>query len=86
MAYRRGGQLSQAMECIEVAASAAAATVLQRVRLWTVRGHMLIADAASVDDGDRVLDAAWRLASEYGLAHQRRSIETMRAQHEAGNE
>ncbi|MGH8876178.1 MAG: hypothetical protein ACRD0P_02365 [Stackebrandtia sp.] len=83
LAYRIAGDWDAAMECIAIAESAApVASALHRVRLQTARGHILLSDAATASQGEAVLEAAWRLASQYGLAHQRQAIETIRARGE----
>ncbi|WP_211264100.1 hypothetical protein [Streptosporangium amethystogenes] len=48
---------------------------MQRVRLETAYGHVLLSDRATVDDGVLILDRAAREAAQHGLAHQLRSIE-----------
>ncbi|MBV7670002.1 hypothetical protein STHAL_11020 [Streptomyces halstedii] len=52
---------------------------MQRVRLDTTHGHILLSDAATRDDGIHVLDQATRTAAQYGLVHQLRSIEGIKA-------
>ena len=51
---------------------------MQRVRLDTVHGHILLSDTATRDDGHRVLGQA----AQYGLVHQLRSIESVKARSE----
>ncbi|KUJ65591.1 hypothetical protein ACZ90_46330 [Streptomyces albus subsp. albus] len=52
---------------------------MQRVRLDTAHGHILLSDAATRDDGLLVLDQAAKVAAQYGLVHQLRSIEGISA-------
>ncbi|MEU8600603.1 hypothetical protein AB0C58_06415 [Streptomyces parvulus] len=54
-------------------------------RAWsldTAHGHILLSDAATRDDGLRVLGQAARTAAQYGLVHQLRSIESVKASSE----
>ncbi|TDQ55454.1 hypothetical protein [Actinorugispora endophytica] len=55
---------------------------MQRVRLDTAHGHILLSDTATRDDGLLVLDQATRTAAQYGLVHQLRSIEGIKAMNE----
>ncbi|EDY43088.1 conserved hypothetical protein [Streptomyces sp. SPB074] len=81
---RRGvGDLSQALHFIDIARSSGTTdSPMQRVRLDTAHGHILLSDAATRDDGVLVLDRAARVAAQYGLVHQLRSIEGIRAMSE----
>ncbi|GAA4030597.1 hypothetical protein GCM10022247_64600 [Allokutzneria multivorans] len=54
-------------------------TPLQRVRLSTARGHLLLSDRATHEEGLVTLDSATSAAEKFGLAHQRRSIAAIRA-------
>jgi hypothetical protein len=58
---------------------------LQRVRLDTAHGHILLSDPATRDDGRAVLDRAATMAAQYGLSHQLRSIEGIRAESEGAS-
>jgi hypothetical protein len=42
----------------------------------------LLSDRATLDDGLTVLDQAARLAAQYGMSHQLRSIEDIRQMYE----
>ncbi len=55
---------------------------LQRVRLDIAHGHMLLSDTATREDGHLVLDQAAQVAAQYGLVHQLRSIEGIKAKSE----
>lgn len=82
---RRGGagDLTQALYFIDIARSSGATdSPMQRVRLDTAHGHILLSDAATRDDGHHVLDRATRAAAQYGLVHQLRSIEGVKAMNE----
>jgi tetratricopeptide (TPR) repeat protein len=79
LAHRGAGHLDQALHFIDVARSTAPTdTPMQRVRLDTAHGHILLSDPATRDDGLRVLDNAANLALKVGLSHQLRSIEGIR--------
>ncbi|MFI5759239.1 helix-turn-helix domain-containing protein [Streptomyces sp. NPDC051569] len=81
---RRGvGDLTQALHFIDIARSSGSTdSPMQRVRLDTAHGHILLSDAATRDDGLRVLGQAARTAAQYGLVHQLRSIESVKASSE----
>ncbi len=55
---------------------------MQRVRLDTARGHILLSDAATRNDGLLVLDQVVKVAAQNGLVHQLRSIEGIKAMSE----
>jgi len=55
---------------------------MQRVRLDTAHGHILLSDTATRDDGHYVLGQAAQTAAQYGLVHQLRSIESVKARSE----
>ncbi|MGW2081931.1 helix-turn-helix domain-containing protein [Streptomyces sp. NPDC001939] len=83
LARRGAGDLTQALHFIDIARnSGATESPMQRVRLDTAHGHILLSDAATRDDGHRVLDQAARTAARYGLVHQLRSIEGVKAMSE----
>ncbi|MEU2672921.1 helix-turn-helix domain-containing protein [Streptomyces sp. NPDC007164] len=83
LARRGAGDLAQALHFIDIACSSAATdSPMQRVRLDTAQGHILLSDAASRDDGLHILDQATRTAAQYGLVHQLRSIEGTKAMNE----
>jgi transcriptional regulator with XRE-family HTH domain len=79
LAHRGADQLDEALHFIDTARSTAANdSPMQRVRLDTAYGHILLSDPATQDDGLRVLDDAATLAVKIGLSHQLRSIEGIR--------
>lgn len=83
LARRGAGDLSQALHFIDIARSSGVTdSPIQRVRLDTAHGHILISDAATWDDGLLVLDQATHTAARYGLVHQLRSIEGVKAMNE----
>ncbi|WP_246064550.1 ElyC/SanA/YdcF family protein [Nonomuraea longispora] len=76
LAHRGAGNLPEALRLIDLArATAVTDAPMQRVRLETAYGHILLSDRATVDDGLMILDRAAREAAQHGLAHQLRSIE-----------
>lgn len=83
LARRGAGDLDQALRFIDVArTSGPADSPMQRVRLDTAHGHVLLSDAASREDGLLVLDRAAQVAAQYGLVHQLRSIGSVKAMSE----
>ncbi|MEU2560006.1 hypothetical protein ABZ626_11815 [Streptomyces longispororuber] len=83
LARRGAGDLTQALDFIAIArSSGTTASPMHRVRLDTAYGHILLSDAATRDDGLLVLDQAAKTAVRYGLVHQLRSIEGIRAVYE----
>lgn len=83
LSYRGVGQLDRALDNIERArAGGVDAAPLQRVRQDTALAHCLLSDPATRRDGFDTLARTRLLASRYGLAHQLRSIETIRSQFE----
>ena len=82
LAHRGAGDLTAALRYIDIARAAGPAdSPMQRVRLNTAHGHVLLSDPGTRDDGLDALDKAANVAAEYGLSHQRRSIETIRSRH-----
>ncbi|MFJ9941515.1 helix-turn-helix domain-containing protein [Streptomyces erythrochromogenes] len=80
LAHRGAGDLPRALRFIGLARSTAATdTPMQRVRLETAHGHILLSDPATRDDGLNILDKAARVACQFGLSHQLASIEGIRA-------
>ncbi|MFC7867912.1 helix-turn-helix domain-containing protein [Streptomyces murinus] len=80
LARRGASDLSQALHFIDIARSSGTTdSPMQRVRLDTAYGHILLSDPATRDDGLLVLDQAIRTAAQYGLVHQLRSIEGIKA-------
>lgn len=83
LARRGAGDLTQALHFIDVARSSGTTeSPMQRVRLDTAHGHILLSDAATRDDGLLVLDRAAKTAAQYRLVHQLRSIEGVKAMSE----
>ncbi len=79
LAHRGAGDLKQALHYIDIARTTGTVdSPMQRVRLDTAYGHILLSDAATRNDGLSVLDQAAHMAQEYGLSHQLRSIEGIR--------
>ncbi|QDQ11150.1 helix-turn-helix domain-containing protein [Streptomyces spectabilis] len=80
LARRGTGDLTQALHLIDIARSSGTTdSPMQRVRLDTAHGHILLSDTATRDDGLVVLDQAANMAAQYGLVHQLRSIEGIKA-------
>lgn len=83
LAHRGAGDLTGALHFIDIARSSQATdSPMQRVRLDTAHGHILLSDRDTRDDGLLVLDQAAKVAARYGLVHQLRSIEGIRAMSE----
>lgn len=83
LARRGAGDLTQALHFIDIARSSGTTdSPMQRVRLDTAHGHILLSDAATRDDGLLVLDQAAKVAAQYGLVHQLRGIEGIKAMSE----
>ncbi|MFF7879515.1 helix-turn-helix domain-containing protein [Streptomyces sp. NPDC020794] len=79
LAHRGAGDLKQALHYIDIARTTGTVdSPMQRVRLDTACGHILLSDAATRNDGLSVLDQAAQVARQYGLSHQLRSIEGIR--------
>jgi hypothetical protein len=79
LAHRGIGDLSTALHFIDIARTTGVTdSPMQRVRLDTAHGHILLSDPATRDDGLRVLDDAAKLAAKFGLSHQLSSIEGIR--------
>lgn len=79
LAHRGSGNLDAALRLIDVARSTGVTeSPMQRVRLDTAYGHILLSDPATLDDGLHVLDDAAKQAAQYGLTHQLRSITDIR--------
>jgi hypothetical protein len=80
LAHRGAGDLTGALHFIDIAHSSQATdSPMQRVRLDTAHGHILLSDRDTRDDGLLVLDRATKVAARYGLVHQLRSIEGIKA-------
>jgi tetratricopeptide (TPR) repeat protein len=79
LAHRGVGDLKQALHYIDIARTTGTVdSPMQRVRLDTAYGHILLSDAATRNDGLSVLDQAAQVARQFGLSHQLRSIEGIR--------
>lgn len=79
LAHRGAGDLKQALHYIDIARTTGTVdSPMQRVRLDTAYGHILLSDAATRNDGLSVLDQAAQVARQFGLSHQLRSIEGIR--------
>jgi tetratricopeptide (TPR) repeat protein len=79
LAYRSAGDLSSAVRYIDVALSNRSSdSPMQRVRLNTAHGHILLSERFTVDNGLTVLGDAARMSRDYGLAHQLASIDGIR--------
>ncbi|WP_329275680.1 helix-turn-helix domain-containing protein [Streptomyces sp. NBC_01451] len=79
LAHRGAGDLKQALHYIGIARTTGTVdSPMQRVRLDTAYGHILLSDAATRNDGLSVLDQAAQVAQQFGLSHQLRSIEGIR--------
>ncbi|MGW2672798.1 hypothetical protein ACWC5F_32820 [Streptomyces sp. NPDC001272] len=80
LAHRGTGDLSSALHYIGIARGTATTdTPMQRVRLDTAHGHILLSDPATRDDGLHVLGGAATTAARFGLSHQLASIENVKA-------
>jgi tetratricopeptide (TPR) repeat protein len=83
LAYRGSGDLANALRYIDVAlAHRSTDSPMQRVRLDTAHAHILLSDRQTIDDGLAILHGAAQLSNEYGLSHQRQSIEGIRREFE----
>ncbi|MFE1957264.1 hypothetical protein [Streptomyces sp. NPDC059479] len=79
LAHRGAGHRDQALRFIDIARRTGVTdSPMQRVRLDTAHGHILLSDPATRNDGLRILDDAAKLATEVGLSHQLGSIESIR--------
>lgn len=80
LARRGAGDLAGALRYIGVAVdTAGAGAPIQRVRLDTAHGHILLSDPATRGHGLAILTEASTLAARYGLNHQRRAIQAITA-------
>jgi uncharacterized SAM-binding protein YcdF (DUF218 family)/DNA-binding transcriptional regulator YiaG len=79
LAHRGAGDLGRASRYIEISrAYGPTDSPMQKVRLATAHGHILLSDPATRDDGLSMLQDAANLAAAYSLTHQLGSIETIR--------
>ncbi|MEV7770162.1 hypothetical protein [Kitasatospora sp. NPDC086791] len=80
LAHRGAGNLGEAVRLIEVArTNTTGSAPMQDVRLTTAHGHILLSDRATVEEGYALLNRAEQLAGQYGMTHQRRSIQGIRS-------
>ncbi|WP_162146251.1 helix-turn-helix transcriptional regulator [Amycolatopsis vancoresmycina] len=83
LAYRGDGDLRQATAALEVALDHRAGDApMQRVRLDTAHGHLLLSDPATADSGLALLEGAAATATEYGMLHQLQAITGIRRAYE----
>ncbi|MCZ4102555.1 helix-turn-helix domain-containing protein [Streptomyces sp. H39-C1] len=83
LAHRGAGNITGALHFIDVArTSGTTDSPMQRVRLDAAHDHILLSDRATRDDGLVVLGQAAKVAAQYGLVHQLRSIEGIKAMSE----
>lgn len=86
LAHRGAGNLTQALRFIDIARRTGTTdSPMQRVRLDTAHGHILLSDPATRDDGVQILNGAAKVAAETGLRHQLRSIEGIKAMSEGAS-
>ena len=79
LAHRGSGDLAGALRYIEISRSTGRAhSPLQQVQLNTATAHILLSDAATRTVGVAQLDAADRIAGQFNLGHQMRSIKKIR--------
>ncbi|OLR92561.1 hypothetical protein [Actinokineospora bangkokensis] len=75
LAHRDLGDLTRAQRHIDIAlAERVGNSPLQRVRLDTAHGHLLLSDRATAEEGLRLLDHTATLALEFDLTHQHAGI------------
>ena len=83
LAHRGAGDLTRALHYLEIARSTGSVdSPMQRVRLDTAHGHILLSDRATAGDGLAVLRRTAELATQYGMNHQLRSVESIRRDYE----
>ncbi|MFH9422396.1 hypothetical protein [Streptomyces sp. NPDC017529] len=86
LAHRGAGDLTQTLHFIDIARRTGTTdSPMQRVRLDTAHGHILLSDSATRNDGLRVLDRAAKVAAQYGMRHQLGSIEGIRTTSEGAS-
>jgi tetratricopeptide (TPR) repeat protein len=88
LAARGAGDLARALQYIDTARTTGVVdSPMQRVRLDTAHAHVLLSEPATRTEGFRILDRTATDAACYGMAHQLRSIESIRTTYEsdAGN-
>jgi len=80
LAHRGAGDLTQALRFIDIArGSGVTDSPMKRVRLDTAHGHILLSDPDTHNHGLQILNHAAKMAAQYALSHQLRSIESIRA-------
>ncbi|CAM5578842.1 hypothetical protein ADK47_37780 [Streptomyces rimosus subsp. rimosus] len=86
LAHRGAGDLTKALHFIDIARRTGTTdSPMQRVRLDTAHGHILLSDPATRNDGLQVLDRAAKVAAQYGMSHQLGSIEGIRTTSEGAD-
>ncbi|MET9225341.1 hypothetical protein [Lentzea sp. NPDC003310] len=78
LAHRGAGALGAALSHLDIALANRSDSPMQRVRLQTAHGHVLLSDHATSDGGLRLLDEAAGTSRTFGMSHQLASIETIR--------
>jgi len=83
LAHRGAGDLRQAMAAIDVALDHRPGDApMQRVRLDTAHGHLLLSDPATADNGLVLLEGAAATSTQYGMMHQLQAITGIRRTYE----
>ncbi|RSM36877.1 hypothetical protein DMA12_38615 [Amycolatopsis balhimycina DSM 5908] len=83
LAYRGDGDLRQATAALDVALDHRPGDApMQRVRLDTAHGHLLLSDPATADSGLKLLEGTATTSTEYGMMHQLQAITGIRRAYE----
>jgi tetratricopeptide (TPR) repeat protein len=83
LAHRGAGDLRQAMAAIDVALGHRPGDApMQRVRLDTAHGHLLLSDPATAESGLALLEGAAMTSTQYGMMHQLQAITGIRRTYE----
>ncbi|WP_410634318.1 helix-turn-helix transcriptional regulator [Amycolatopsis sp. cmx-4-83] len=83
LAHRGDGNLSQAGVAFQVALDHRPGDApMQRVRLDTAHGHLLLSDPATADSGLKLLEGAAATSTQYGMMHQLQAISGIRRAYE----
>ena len=83
LAHRGDGDLSQAGVAFQVALDHRPGDApMQRVRLDTAHGHLLLSDPATADSGLKLLEGAAATSTQYGMMHQLQAISGIRRAYE----
>ncbi|WNV85013.1 hypothetical protein [Umezawaea sp. Da 62-37] len=78
LAYRALGDLTKAYHYMNIAVeNPCGDSPMQRVRLNTAQGHLLLSDIATQDEGISRLKKSLQVAQKHGLMHQAASIKTI---------